>query len=143
MQRFISLLVVSVMIFVLATGCSKRQVIPGTIAGVGGVLFLSGTIYRVTLDEGTEGIFGETREQQGVTASLMLGGLALMLVGIIWSATGTVCEEDHDCWVGDMCDKKSGTCVPRPAETPSETAALEHPIDLKGLRLNLPVPSAL
>ena len=124
--------------FVLSglSGCSKKQLIPSIIAGTGAVLVTSGTIYRVTLPEkDSDGLFGRQPEQKATTASLLMGGLALIAVGIIWSATTTDCERDEDCWSGDRCEPSSKTCVPRPAETtePPETQA----------RFSLPLPESV
>lgn len=99
-------------------GCSKKQVIPAIVAGSGAALVTSGTIYRLTLPEkDSDGLFGRQPEQKATTATLLMGGLALIAVGIVWSATTTDCERDEDCWSRDRCDPSSKTCVPRPLQT--------------------------
>jgi hypothetical protein len=131
MKKTIQTVLVIGLILVVTVGCSKKQVMPGVVAGAGGVLFLAGTIYRAAQPEGTDGLFGETGQQMGVTASLMLSGLALMLAGVLWSAITPICESDADCWVGDKCQKSTKTCVikaPEEAEVKAEESAY-HLID--------------
>jgi hypothetical protein len=116
-------------ILLLATGlggCSKRQVGPGIMAGVGAGLLVSGAGYRASLDDSDE-LFGTTAGEKATTGTLMLGGTALMLAGIIWSVTTQTCETDSDCWAGDVCERSTDTCVKAPAKkkkTPeADTAA--------------------
>ena len=96
----------------------------------------AGTIYRVSLpDRDSEGLFGREPEQKATTASLMMGGLALIVVGVVWSATTPHCQHDEDCWSRDRCDTVSNTCVPRSPETQLEAQ--------QGSRLVISPPLAL
>jgi len=142
MKKLQAGLLVFVLVLCTTLGCSKRQLIPGIIAGTGGAVFVSGVIYRATLpDDDSEGLFGKQARQKAVTASLMFTGLALILAGIIWSATTPVCTVDLDCWHGDVCETKTQTCVPKPFD-PSEnketsTSFLLDPLQHDRFRLNL------
>jgi hypothetical protein len=100
----------------LTGGCSKRQIVPITLASVGGATMIGGVVYRATLPEEDSGeLFGRTPKQQAVTATLLFAGVALILTGVIWSATAPICNDDADCFMGDVCEKKTSTCVPEPA----------------------------
>ncbi|MCP4674805.1 MAG: hypothetical protein GY854_04685 [Deltaproteobacteria bacterium] len=142
MKKLQVCLLVFVLVLCTTFGCSKRQIIPGVIAGTGGAVFMSGVIYRAALpDEDSEGLFGKQSRQKAVTASLVFTGLALVLAGIIWSATTPVCTVDLDCWRGDVCETKTQTCVPKPFE-PSEnketsTSFLLDSLQYDRFRLNL------
>jgi len=95
--------------------CSKRQLGPTLLAGGGTALMVSGVAYRASFhDEEDAGMLGRTAEQKGVTATLLFTGLALIVAGVIWSATTPVCETDDDCWIGDVCEPATRTCVPEP-----------------------------
>ncbi len=108
-----------VLLICTSWGCSKRQLMPGILAGMGGAALTAGVIYRATLpEEDSEGLFGKQAKQKAGTATLMFTGLALILTGVIWSATTPVCELDLDCWHGDVCETATKTCVPRPLEAP-------------------------
>lgn len=121
---------VALVLTVLASaGCSKRQLGPTLLAGGGAGLLVSGVAYRASFhDEEDAGLLGRTAEQRAVTATLAFSGLALILAGVIWSATTPVCESNGDCWVGDVCERSTSTCVPAPANDPdAATLSVETP----------------
>ncbi|MCP4602174.1 MAG: hypothetical protein GY847_16940 [Proteobacteria bacterium] len=133
-----------VLTFCWTLGCSKRQIMPGIVTGIGGATFLSGVVYRAALpDKDSEGLFGKQTRQKAAIATLMFTGMALVLVGVIWSATTPLCETDTDCWHGDVCDKATETCVPRPLATRETqttlTAYLLNPLEYDHFELNLSV----
>jgi len=97
-----------VMAFVLA-GCTRRQLVPGLVAGGGAVLSSSGAIYRASLD--SDGALGDTNGEIATTSVLIFGGISLLLTGIIWSLTSTRCDTNRDCWSGDVCEQRSHTCI--------------------------------
>ncbi len=143
MNKFLVWTMIVALVVCTTLGCSKRLIIPSAIAGAGGAVFLSGVIYRASLPkEDAEGLFGKESKQKAAIGTLMLTGLALIVVGVIWAATTEICEVDSDCWSGDICDKKSQSCVRRPLETPKMDAhmtpvlldSLKH--DRYRLRLN-------
>ena len=94
---------------VLLTSCTRRQLVPGIIAGTGAILTTSGAIYRASLE--TDEPFGETSGEVATTAVLIFGGIGLLLTGIIWSLTSTRCDSNDDCWSGDACELRSHTCI--------------------------------
>ena len=101
----------------LLSSCSKRQIIPGIVAGIGGGMFASGVIYRATLpEEDSEGLLGRQSEQKATTAALLFTGFALAAVGIIWATTSPVCDTNEDCFAGDYCEKITGTCISSPED---------------------------
>lgn len=101
------------------SGCSKKHIMPAVITGVGGTLIVSGTVYRLSRpNEQSSDLLGSNPQEKAITGSLFFSGLALMTAGIIWSALTPICESDNDCWLGDYCNKATGTCVPKTA--PSE-----------------------
>ncbi len=103
------------LLLLLPAACNKKQIAPGVVAGVGAGLFVGGIGYRVSLpEEDSEGLFGDSPRQKAGTSVLMFSGIALMLTGIIWSATTPLCETDSDCWAGEVCDRPTKTCVPAP-----------------------------
>jgi len=113
------ILAVAVATALLALGCSKRQLGPAILAGAGGASVVAGVAYRAALpEEDSSGLFGKTTSQKATTAILWFGGAALILAGVIWSATTPVCETDMDCWTGDVCETKTNTCVPAPPKEP-------------------------
>ena len=114
-------LIIAMAFLATAAGCSKRQVVPGVLAGTGAAAIAGGVGYRASLGEAEE-VFGDTAKEKGITTTLLLTGTALVIAGIVWSVTTPVCENDGDCWVGDVCEKKTNTCVPRPDEAPPEAA---------------------
>ncbi|MDD5308792.1 MAG: hypothetical protein PHU25_15870 [Deltaproteobacteria bacterium] len=114
MTRTNAIVALALALGALHAGCSKRQIIPGALAGVGAATLVGGVSYRATLPENdSEGLLGRTPKEQAVTASLVFTGAALVAAGIIWSVTTPVCETDTDCWTNDRCDKAASTCVPR------------------------------
>jgi hypothetical protein len=118
-----------------AAGCSKKQVIPGILAGTGAAAMVGGVAYRVSLpEEDAEGLLGRQPQQKAGVAILLFAGAALVLAGIIWSATTPMCDSDADCWGGESCNEAAGTCVPRPAGTesrPAEPVSLMTDRDLR------------
>jgi hypothetical protein len=152
MLRTTALLMLS--LGLVCASCSKRQIIPGALAGAGAATLVGGVAYRATLDENdSEGLLGRTPRQQAVTATLVFAGAALIAAGVIWSVTTPVCDSDADCWAGDRCDKATWTCVPgqdpapqlgdrpaAPATAPEKPAALAlPPIDHAAHTLTLSV----
>ena len=112
-MRKVIVLFVAAAFLLAVTGCSKRMIIPGILAGVGAGAFAGGVAYRASLPEDdSDGLFGRKSEQKAGISVLLFSGIALMLTGIIWSATTPVCEKDYDCWAGDVCEKSTKTCVP-------------------------------
>ncbi len=93
------------------SGCTRRQLIPGLIAGGGAILTTSGAIYRATLGEDTDGAFGDTDGEIATTAVLIFGGIGLLITGVIWSLTSTHCETNSDCWSDDVCEQRTHTCI--------------------------------
>ncbi len=74
--------IVFVFIVCWTSGCSKRQIIPGAVAGAGGAMFAASAIYRVALpDEDSKGLFGKQTEQKAAIATLMFTGIALIIAG--------------------------------------------------------------
>ncbi len=123
MQRILSILVAVALVLAM-TGCSKKQLMPGIFAGVGSALIVGGVAYRVSLpDADNEGTFGRQSEQKAGIAILLFAGAALVLTGIIWSATTPVCDSNVDCWSGDICNKRSSTCVPAPVKEKEAVAS--------------------
>jgi hypothetical protein len=107
--------VLAVALLLLPASCSKRQIAPGVMTGVGAGLFAGGVGYRISLpEEDSASLFGDTPQQKAGISTLMFSGIALMLAGIIWSATTPLCDADGDCWAGDVCHKPTRTCVPVP-----------------------------
>ena len=92
------------------TACTKQQILPATIAGVGGATMVGGFIYSAALPEGT-GFWGEDAGDSAAIGGLVFGGLALSVVGVLFSITSADCEADDDCWSGDVCELGSHTCV--------------------------------
>ena len=142
MKKFQVYLLAFGLVLCTTLGCSKRQLVPGIIAGTGGAVFVSGVIYRATLPgDDSEGLFGRQARQRAVTASLVFTGLALILAGVILSATTPVCTGDYDCWHGDVCNTRSQTCVPKPFKSSENkettTSFLLDPFRSDRLRLNL------
>jgi hypothetical protein len=120
MERFATLFLAGALLL-LPVACSKRQIAPGVTAGVGAGLFAGGVGYRISLpEEDSKGLFGDSPRQQAGTSVLMFSGIALMLAGIIWSATTPLCDVDGDCWAGDVCSKPARTCVPASPADPGE-----------------------
>jgi hypothetical protein len=120
MERLITILLAGALT-ILPVACSKKQIAPGVTAGVGAGLFAGGVGYRVSLpEEDSKGLFGDSPQQQAGTSILMFSGIALMLAGVIWSATTPLCEADGDCWAGDVCHKPTRTCVPAGPAVPGE-----------------------
>lgn len=115
---------IAALVAALFAGCSKRQVGPGIMAGVGAGVLVAGAGYRASLDESDE-LFGTTAGEKATTGTLVLGGTALMIAGIIWSVTTQMCETDADCWAGDVCERSTDTCVKAPAKKVDEGAADE------------------
>ena len=114
----------------LATGgCTRRQVIPGVVAGAGAAMLTSGAIYRATLD--TDEPFGETDGEIATTTVLIFGGLAALITGVVVSMTMTHCESNSDCWGRDVCELRSHTCISREAarslSRPARDAEGEQP----------------
>ena len=111
-------LVVFLSIFTLlcvTSGCSKRMVVPGILAGTGAAAIVGGTAYRLSLPgNDSVGLLGRQPQQKAGISILLFAGAALILAGVIWAATTPVCESDLDCWSGDVCEKSTGTCVVRP-----------------------------
>jgi hypothetical protein len=120
------ILALTAAVFFLA--CSKRQIVPGIVAGVGGATFASGVIYRAALpEEDSDGLFGRQADQKAVTATLVFSGVALIVAGVIWSATTPLCEADIDCFRGDVCEPATRTCVEKRLEPPqSESPSAAH-----------------
>jgi len=107
-----------------AAGCSKKQVIPGILAGTGAAAMVGGVAYRVSLpEEDGEGLLGRQPQQKAGIAILLFAGAALALAGIIWSATTPMCAADADCWGNEVCNKPAGTCVPRPTSEEAKPSA--------------------
>jgi hypothetical protein len=52
--------------------------------------------------------------------------VALIVAGVIWSVTQPTCEVDEDCWIGDRCERASGTCVPAPDTAATDLPALHR-----------------
>lgn len=94
---------------VTLTGCTRRQLVPGLIAGTGAILTTSGGIYRATLD--TDEPFGDTSGEVAGTTVLIFGGIGLLITGIVWSITSNHCEDNGDCWSGDVCEVRTHTCI--------------------------------
>jgi hypothetical protein len=94
---------------VLLTSCTRRQLVPGLIAGTGAILTTSGAIYRVSID--SDEPLGDTSGEVATTSVLIFGGLGLLLTGVIWSLTSTHCDENADCWSDDVCEMRSHTCI--------------------------------
>jgi hypothetical protein len=109
---------------VLAAGCTRRQIIPGVVAGVGAAAIASGAIYRATLD--SEEPFGSTSGEIATTTVLMFGGLGILVTGVVLSITMSHCESNSDCWASDVCEQRTHTCISRSAarslEPPSPPA---------------------
>lgn len=93
----------------LLASCTRRQLAPGLVAGGGAILATSGGIYRATLD--TDEPFGETSGEIAGTTVLLFGGIGLLLTGVIWSITSNHCDDNGDCWSGDVCELRSHTCI--------------------------------
>ncbi len=104
--RYVALVIAALL---LLTSCTRRQLVPGIIAGTGAVLTTSGAIYRASLD--TDEPFGETSSEVATTAVLIFGGIGVLLTGIIWSLTSTRCDSNDDCWSDDACELRSHTCI--------------------------------
>jgi len=122
-MRALNLSLVLAIVVCGSTACSKRQLGPTLLAGGGAGLMVSGVAYRASFhDEEDAGLLGRTSEQQAVTATLLFSGLALIVAGVIWSATTPVCETNNDCWIGDVCEPATHTCVAAPAIAPSAPA---------------------
>lgn len=92
-----------------AAGCTRRQVIPGVVAGVGAAMVTSGAIYRATLD--TDEPFGDTDGEVAGTTILLFGGIGLLVTGVVLSITFAHCESNDDCWASDVCELRSHTCI--------------------------------
>lgn len=120
---------VSLLIAAAAAGCSKRQILPVSIAGAGAALMTGGFVYRATLPERDSAeVFGETAEQKAITSTLIFSGVALVLVGVILSITMPLCESSVDCWGTDTCEPATSTCATRPpAAEPDEPGAALAP----------------
>src|SRR5512137_2310786 len=97
-------------VVVACAGCTKRQILPATIAGVGAGTTAGGFIYSATLPEGS-GFFGETAGEAAAIGGLVFGGLALAITGVLFAITSADCDTDADCWSGDVCVPASRTCV--------------------------------
>mgnify|MGYP006294354899 CR=1 FL=1 len=123
----------------LSTGaCSKRQIAPGILTGVGAGVFAGGVGYRVSLpEEDSVGLFGAEPQQKAGTSILVFGGIAIMLAGVVWSATTPLCQEDADCFGDEVCDQATSTCIslapPAPdgevEAEPGPASALPGPLD--------------
>jgi hypothetical protein len=115
-----------------AGGCTKSQILPVTIAGVGCATMTSGLIYGGTRPEGS-GFFGEDSADAATIGGLVFGGLALAITGVLFSITSADCDTDADCWSGDVCVAESRTCVAAesllapPAGEPAEVPAAPSP----------------
>lgn len=125
------LLTLVLVAFVLGpSACSKRQLGPTILAGSGAALMVGGVAYRASFHEEEDaGMLGRTAEQRAVTSTLLFSGLALIVAGVIWSATQPICEADHDCWIGDACEPTTGTCVPDPDRTAGGVATAGAPAE--------------
>ncbi|MBI5500901.1 MAG: hypothetical protein HY907_11715 [Deltaproteobacteria bacterium] len=98
------------MLLLVGPGCTKRQILPATIAGVGGATMVGGFVYSATLPEGS-GFFGSDAVDSAAIGGLIFGGVALAVTGVLFSITSADCESDDDCWSGDRCELESRTCV--------------------------------
>ncbi len=116
-------------ILCVTSGCSKRMVVPGILAGTGAVAMVGGTAYRLSLPENDSvGLLGRQPQQKAGISILLFAGAALVLAGVIWAATTPVCESDSDCWRGDVCEKSTGTCVVRPADDETTNESVDMAI---------------
>ena len=117
----------------LGSGCTKRQILPATIAGVGCATMTSGFIYSATRPEGS-GFFGADNADAATIGGLVFGGMALAITGVLFAVTSADCESDADCWSGDICVPESRTCVDAeslavpPAAPPSPDATPAGPV---------------
>jgi hypothetical protein len=93
-----------------SVGCTKRQILPATIAGVGGGTMTGGFIYSATLP-GESGFFGDSAADAATIGGLVFGGMALVITGVLFAVTSADCDSDADCWAGDVCVLDSHTCV--------------------------------
>jgi hypothetical protein len=117
LRKVWSLVCVTAVLSTALTGCTKRQLVPGLIAGAGAAMVTSGAAYRASLD--TDRPFGDTDGQIGATTALLFGGLGLLVTGVVWSLTSAHCDDDSHCWPRDRCVRTTHTCVRRaPAATP-------------------------
>ncbi len=116
-------------LLVAGAGCTKRQILPATIAGVGGGLMTGGFIYSATTPGGT-GFFGSTTGDAAAIGGMVFGGIALAITGVLFAVTSIDCDSDADCWSGDTCVVDSRTCVDRAsleAATPPAPVAAAPP----------------
>jgi hypothetical protein len=112
-------------LLVVGPGCTKRQILPATIAGVGGGVMTAGFIYSATTPGGT-GFFGSTTGDAAAIGGMVFGGIALAITGVLFAVTSTDCDSDADCWAGDTCLVESRTCVDR-ASLEAATPAVPTP----------------
>jgi hypothetical protein len=119
-------LVAAAVIATAWSGCSKRQIVPISLAGAGAALMTSGFVYRATLpEEDSTELLGRSPQQKAATSVLIFGGAALILTGVIWSVTTPLCDSDSHCFGSDTCDEKTETCIaPGPAPAEPESTAL-------------------
>jgi hypothetical protein len=97
-------------VLLASSSCNKRQILPGTIAGVGMGVSVGGFIHSATRPEGS-GFWGESTGDAAAIGSMIFGGAALAICGILFAVTAVDCETDDDCWSGDVCLVDSQTCV--------------------------------
>lgn len=103
-------LVLGVSALLASTACNKRQILPGTIAGVGMGVSVGGFIHSATRPEGS-GFWGKSTGDAAAIGSMIFGGAAMAICGILFAITSVDCESDGDCWAGDVCLIESSTCV--------------------------------
>ncbi len=94
---------------VCITGCTRRQLAPGILAGTGAIMTTSGGIYRATMD--TDRAFGETPGEIAGSTILIFGGIGLLIAGVVWSITSNHCDDNGDCWSNDVCERRTHTCI--------------------------------
>ncbi len=141
MNRIISYSIIGILILSIAVGCSKRQILPGIVAGAGGALTISGVAYRISLpEEDSDGLLGKQASQKAATGTLLLAGLALATIGIVWSATTPICEADYDCYGSERCVKE--TCVPDPKrpQEKADSSTSFRPVDPSLGKYDLNIP---
>ena len=102
--------VLALVLLLGGASCNKSQILPTTIAGVGGATMVGGFIYSATLPEGS-GFFGDNAGDSAAIGGLIFGGVALAVTGILFSITSADCDSDDDCWSGDRCELESHSCV--------------------------------